>query len=141
MSTFCTALDLQEGTTLGVTGLPQNLDQSRAATSSFSLGLLHQYVDEAFQYLQLAGGKEGGNFHEVSSREEYARVGGVAVEFLVRLKRTDVLFGDVLSKFEAVGQRGEWRNYFLKLLFLFCFSLVGFFGQFLGPFLEKKLLF
>jgi hypothetical protein len=40
------------------------------------------------------------------AREQYARVGGVAIEFCVHVGKREVLFENVFHKFEAVSQRG-----------------------------------
>jgi hypothetical protein len=38
-------------------------------------------------------------------KEQYTRVGEVAVEFCVHIKRTDILFDEIFSKFMAVQHR------------------------------------
>lgn len=52
-----------------------------------------------------------GNGQEMlEAREQYARVGGVAIEFCVHIGKQDVLFESVFSKFESVGQRGNSKT-------------------------------
>ncbi|KAJ7567914.1 hypothetical protein O6H91_01G011900 [Diphasiastrum complanatum] len=142
MGAFHIAMELYDGKAKGVTGLPKRLDALREAIAPTLLELLSSYIDEAFAYLSLALGSplssgatsldETGNLNgqrtlsfvaepkalnmevdvNLVAKEQYARVGGVAIEFCVHIKRTDVLFANVFEKFSAVGQKGA----FLELL-------------------------
>ncbi|CAM6085101.1 unnamed protein product [Calypogeia fissa] len=140
MGAFHIAMEIYDGRSQGVTGLPKGLDAMREAIMPTLLALLSAYIDEAFAYLSLALGPSSSTpvmkiapepikqQHELSqtqgstarqsdngvveAREQYARVGGVAIEFCVHIRKTEVLFENVFSKFEAVGQRGT----FLELL-------------------------
>ncbi|CAM6071281.1 unnamed protein product [Sphagnum tenellum] len=58
------------------------------------------------------GGGSVGQDMIAEAREQYARVGGVAIEFCVHVGKREVLFENVFHKFEAVSQRGT----FLELL-------------------------
>lgn len=118
------AMELYDGNAQGVIGLPRTLDALREAIMDFLLQLLSAYVDEAFSYISLAFS----NQHEkleaeveghsqkdsvsVQIKEQFARVGGVAIEFCVHIRRTDVLFDSVFSKFVGVQHGGT----FLELL-------------------------
>ncbi|KAL3676096.1 hypothetical protein R1sor_026044 [Riccia sorocarpa] len=145
LGAFHIAMEIYDGRSQGVTGLPRGLDAMRDAIMPTLLSLLSSYIDEAFAYLSLAFGSSsspaasesgtalassaksghttvgmegpGEAKHSVEEtavevREQYARVGGVAIEFCVHIHKTDVLFENVFSKFDAVGQRGT----FLELL-------------------------
>lgn len=135
MGAFHIAMEIYDGRSQGVTGLPKGLDAMREAIMPTLLALLSAYIDEAFAYLSLALGPSSSTTmmqiapepikqqHELSltqgstarqpdngvveAREQYARVGGVAIEFCVHIRKTEVLFENVFSKFEAVGQRGK----------------------------------
>ncbi|XP_073396316.1 uncharacterized protein [Physcomitrium patens] len=134
MGAFHIAMELYDGRARGVTGLPRGLDAMREAIMSTLLALLSAYIDMAFAYLSVAYGSatlpalnsssetasqaadrqgSGGLGQDLQdAREQYARVGGVAIEFCVHIGKQDVLFENVFSKFVAVGQRGI----FLELL-------------------------
>lgn len=143
MGAFHIAMEIYDGRSQGVTGLPKGLDAMREAIMPTLLALLSAYIDEAFAYLSLALGPsstpqmmkiapepiqkqrdlsqpQGSAAPEpdggaetlvqemvVEARDQYARVGGVAIEFCVHIRKTEVLFENVFSKFEAVGQRGK----------------------------------
>lgn len=118
------AMELYDGNAQGVIGLPRTLDALREAIMGFLLQLLSAYVDEAFSYISLAFSNqhekleaevEGHNQKDsvsVQIKEQFARVGGVAIEFCVHIRRTDVLFDSVFSKFVGVQHGGT----FLELL-------------------------
>lgn len=118
------AMELYDGNAQGVIGLPRTLDALREAIMAFLLQLLSAYVDEAFSYISLAFSNqhekleaevEGQNQKKSVSlqiKEQFARVGGVAIEFCVHIRRTDVLFDSVFSKFLGVKHGGT----FLELL-------------------------
>ncbi|BBN19147.1 vacuolar protein sorting-associated protein 8 [Marchantia polymorpha subsp. ruderalis] len=145
LGAFHIAMEIYDGRSQGVTGLPRGLDAMREAIMPTLLSLLSSYIDEAFAYLSLAFGSSPSSssgsesaivsqIHlgkpdvvssavasgtrdsveelAVEAREQYARVGGVAIEFCVHIHKTEVLFENVFSKFDAVGQRGT----FLELL-------------------------
>ncbi|KAG1338493.1 hypothetical protein COCNU_04G007990 [Cocos nucifera] len=78
---------------------------------------LPRTVDFAFcNQTEKVGWMEGPKIRHSSMRteveEQYARVGGVAVEFCVHIKRTDILFDSIFSKFVAVQHGGT----FLEIL-------------------------
>ncbi|GLJ14759.1 hypothetical protein SUGI_0239380 [Cryptomeria japonica] len=118
------AMELYDGNAQGVIGLPKTLDAMREAIMPFLLQLLSAYVDEAFSYISLAFSNQHGKTESdsegksqkdtvhVQIKEQFARVGGVAIEFCVHIKQTDVLFNSVFSKFVGVQHGGT----FLELL-------------------------
>ncbi|KAH9322060.1 hypothetical protein KI387_016699, partial [Taxus chinensis] len=115
------AMELYDGNAQGVIGLPRTLDALREAIMPFLLQLLSAYVDEAFSYISLAFSNQHGKLEAdvqikdtvyVQIKEQFARVGGVAIEFCVHIKKTDVLFDSILSKFLGVQHGGT----FLELL-------------------------
>ncbi|XWS31978.1 hypothetical protein CRYUN_Cryun23aG0121200 [Craigia yunnanensis] len=73
--------------------------------------------DEVFSYISVAfcnqidkmeqpddPGSRNSSVHS-EIKEQFSRVGGVAVEFCVHIKRTDILFDEIFSKFMAIQQR------------------------------------
>ncbi|GAB4861531.1 hypothetical protein Ancab_036722 [Ancistrocladus abbreviatus] len=118
------AITLYDGQSHGVIDLPRSLDAVQEAVMPYLVELLIQYVDEVFSYISVAFfnqiGKEEllddskslGSSMQSEIKEQFTRVGGVAVEFCVHIKRTDVLFDEIFSKFVAV----QHRDTFLELL-------------------------
>ncbi|XP_073012447.1 uncharacterized protein [Typha latifolia] len=118
------AMRLYDGHSEGVIDLPRTVGAIREAIMPFLVELLLSYVDEVFSYISVAVGNqvgkggpvEGPNYADGSLRteieEQYARVGGVAVEFCVHIKRSDILFDNIFSKFVAVQHGGT----FLEIL-------------------------
>ncbi|XP_038973310.1 vacuolar protein sorting-associated protein 8 homolog isoform X2 [Phoenix dactylifera] len=118
------SMRLYDGHAHGVIDLPRTVDSIREVIMPFLVELLLSYVDEVFSYISIAfcnqtdkGGWMGGPKITDSSmctevEEQYARVGGVAVEFCVHIKRTDILFDSIFSKFVAVWHGGT----FLEIL-------------------------
>ncbi|XAR49264.1 hypothetical protein NMG60_11032393 [Bertholletia excelsa] len=118
------ATTLYDGQTHGVVDLPRNTDAIQEAIMPYLVELLLSYVDEVFSYISVAfcnqidkleqlddsEGKASSLHLEI--KEQFARVGGVAVEFCVHIKRTDILFDEILSKFVAA----QHRDTFLELL-------------------------
>ncbi|KAJ0703842.1 putative transcription factor WD40-like family [Helianthus annuus] len=82
MGAFNMAMMLYDGEAHGVFDLPRALDDVRKVIMSNLVELLLAYVDE-----------------------QYTSVGGVAVEFCVHIKRTDILLDEILSRFESVQQK------------------------------------
>ena len=80
--------------------------------------LLLSYVDEVFSYILVAFCNQVEKMEPLDNpnsrsssvhseiKEQYTCVGGVAVEFCVHIKRTDILFDEIFSKFVAAQQRG-----------------------------------
>ena len=80
--------------------------------------LLISYVNEVFSYISVASSNHIGKDEQVDGtiglsnsthseiKEQFTRVGGVAVEFCVHINRTDILFDDIFSKFVAVHHKG-----------------------------------
>ncbi|XP_073114052.1 uncharacterized protein [Elaeis guineensis] len=118
------SMRLYDGHAHGVIDLPRTVDSIREAIMPFLVELLLSYVDEVFSYISVAfcnqtekvGWMESPKIRHSSMRteveEQYARVGGVAVEFCVHIKRTDILFDSIFSKFVAVQHGGT----FLEIL-------------------------
>ncbi|XP_071726434.1 uncharacterized protein [Rutidosis leptorrhynchoides] len=117
MGAFNMAMMLYDGQAHGVFDLPKALDEVRKTIMPYSVELLLAYVDEVFSYLSVALGNQlekmgnlndstGDNYSVASEiKEQYTRVGGVAVEFCVHIKRTDILFDEILARFESVQQK------------------------------------
>ncbi|KAK8509712.1 hypothetical protein V6N13_093565 [Hibiscus sabdariffa] len=118
------AMTLYDGQAHGVIDLPRNLDAVQETIMPYLVELLLSYVDEVFSYISVAFGNQIGKMEQPDDqesrngsvhseiKEQYTRVGGVAVEFCVHIKRTDILFDEIFSKFVAVRQ----RDTFLELL-------------------------
>ncbi|PKA59981.1 hypothetical protein AXF42_Ash009665 [Apostasia shenzhenica] len=118
------ALRLYDGHAHGVIDLPRTIDTIRDAIMPYLVELILLYVDEVFSYITIAfsnqrdkvGTVEDPKITDVSLHseieEQYARVGGVAVEFCVHIKRTDILFDGIFSKFVSVHHGGT----FLEIL-------------------------
>ncbi|PPD76068.1 hypothetical protein GOBAR_DD27005 [Gossypium barbadense] len=118
------AMTLYDGQAHGVIDLPRNLDAVQETIMPYLVELLLSYVDEVFSYISVALGNQIGKVEQPDDREsrngsvhseikeQFTRVGGVAVEFCVHIRRTDILFDEIFSKFVAVQQ----RDTFLELL-------------------------
>ncbi|KAK7292879.1 hypothetical protein RJT34_15734 [Clitoria ternatea] len=118
------AMTLYDGHAHGVVDLPRTLDAVHEAIMPFLVELLTSYVDEVFSYISVAFCNQIGKVdpsNDLSNgsksvhseiKEQYTRVGGVAVEFCCHIKRTDILFDEIFSKFMYVKQ----RETFLELL-------------------------
>lgn len=118
------SMRLYDGHAHGVIDLPRTVDAIREAIMPFLVELLLSYVDEVFSYISVAfsnqiekvermeGPKLSDSFVRTEIEEQYARVGGVAVEFCVHIKRTDILFNTIFLKFVAVQHGGT----FLEIL-------------------------
>ncbi|KAK7389741.1 hypothetical protein VNO78_25031 [Psophocarpus tetragonolobus] len=118
------AMTFYDGHAHGVVDLPRTLDAVHEAIMPFLLDLLTSYVDEVFSYISVAfcnqiekldqsdDSNSRSNSVHSEIKEQYARVGGVAVEFCCHIKRTDILFDEIFSKFVDVHQ----RETFLELL-------------------------
>ncbi|KAI3974389.1 hypothetical protein MKX01_031058 [Papaver californicum] len=104
------AMRLYDGQAHGVIDLPRTVDAIREA-ESFS------YISVAFNNQvgkaeQVDDAKSSSSSVQSEMEEQFARVGGVAVEFCVHIKRVDILFDKIFSKFVAVQHGGT----FLELL-------------------------
>lgn len=117
------AMTLYDGQAHGVIDLPRNLCAVQEAIMPYLVELLFSYVDEVFSYISVAcfnqigkgeesDGSESNSSSKTEIKEQFTRVGGVAVEFCVHIKRTDILFDEIFSKFVAV----QHRDTFLELL-------------------------
>ncbi|TKY64154.1 Vacuolar protein sorting-associated protein 8-like [Spatholobus suberectus] len=118
------AMTLYDGHAHGVVDLPRTLNAVHEAIMPFLVELLTSYVDEVFSYISVAFCNQIGKLDQSNDsnnrnnsvhseiKEQYARVGGVAVEFCCHIKRTDILFDEIFSKFMDVQQ----RETFLELL-------------------------
>lgn len=112
------AMTLYDGHAHGVVDLPRTLDAVHEAIMPFLVELLTSYVDEVFSYVSVAFRSQIGKLDQSNNsnnrsnsvhseiKEQYTRVGGVAVEFCCHIKRTDILFDKFFSKFVDVQQRG-----------------------------------
>ena len=93
------AMELYDGNAQGVIGLPRTLEAMQEAIMPFLLQLLSAYVDEALSYISLAFSNQHGKTESnaqgksqkdtvhVQIKEQFARVGGVAIEFCVHIKK------------------------------------------------------
>ncbi|KAL6982167.1 hypothetical protein U1Q18_023780 [Sarracenia purpurea var. burkii] len=118
------AMTLYDGQAHGVIDLPRTLDAVQEAIMPYLVELLLSYVDEVFSYISVAFCNQIGKLEQMDDsesrassvhseiKEQFARVGGVAVEFCVHIKRTDILFDEILAKFVAV----QHKDTFLELL-------------------------
>ncbi|KAK7824611.1 vacuolar protein sorting-associated protein 8 like protein, partial [Quercus suber] len=118
------SLTLYDGQAHGVIDLPRTLDAVQEAIMPYLVELLLSYVDEVFSYILVAFCNQSEKMEPLDNpnsrsssvhseiKEQYTCVGGVAVEFCVRIKRTDIVFDEIFSKFVAVQQ----RDTFLELL-------------------------
>ncbi|KAK9093770.1 hypothetical protein Scep_025239 [Stephania cephalantha] len=118
------AMRLYDGNAHGVIDLPRTIGAIQGVIMPYLVDLILSYVDEVFSYIsvafanQLGRGEEVHELHSKSSthhsemEDQFARVGGVAVEFCVHIKRIDILFDEIFSKFVTVQHGGT----FLELL-------------------------
>ncbi|XP_062218041.1 uncharacterized protein LOC133918267 [Phragmites australis] len=112
------AMRLYDGQTQGVVDLPRTVDSIREAIMPYLVELLLSYISYVFEYISIALSNHTGKWGEsdglieadrslLTQREEqYARVGGVAVEYCVHIGRNDILFDTVFSKFVAAQSGG-----------------------------------
>ncbi|KAH9613347.1 hypothetical protein KSS87_008185 [Heliosperma pusillum] len=124
MGAFNMAMTLYDGQAHGVIDLPRSLDAIQEILAPYLAELLISYVDEVFSYISVAfsnhnveeeqadGATSVSNSSSSNITEQFTRVGGVAVEFCVHIKRTDILFDEIFPRFIAVHQ----RDTFLELL-------------------------
>ncbi|KAK1273312.1 hypothetical protein QJS04_geneDACA010854 [Acorus gramineus] len=118
------AMKLYDGQAHGVIDLPRTIDFIQEAIMPYLVELILSYVDEVFSYISIAffnqtervGSTNDPNLESCSVHseieEQFARVGGVAVEFCIHIKRTDILFDDIFSKFVSIQHGGT----FLEIL-------------------------
>ncbi|KAK7275442.1 hypothetical protein RIF29_16559 [Crotalaria pallida] len=120
------AMTLYDGHTHGVYDLPRSLNAVHEAIMPFLVELLTSYVDEVFSYISVALCNQVGKLDQSNDsssinnsvhseiKEQYTRVGGVAVEFCCHIKRTDILFDKIFPKF--ISTHVQQRETFLELL-------------------------
>ncbi|KAM7277027.1 hypothetical protein ACFE04_018893 [Oxalis oulophora] len=118
------AMTIYDGQAHGVIDLPRTLDAAQEAIMPYLVELLSSYVNEVFSYISVAFCNQLGKVDQLDEsnsrssssqseiKEQFTRVGGVAVEFCVHINRTDILFDEIFSKFLAV----QHRDTFLELL-------------------------
>ncbi|TXG63103.1 hypothetical protein EZV62_010097 [Acer yangbiense] len=118
------AITLYDGQAHGVIDLPRTMDAVQEAIMPYLVELLLSYVDEVFSYISVAFCNQIGKLEELNDpksrtnsahteiKEQFTRVGGVAVEFCVHIKRTDILFDEIFTRFVAV----QHKETFLELL-------------------------
>ncbi|XP_030535346.1 vacuolar protein sorting-associated protein 8 homolog isoform X2 [Rhodamnia argentea] len=118
------AITLYDGQAHGVIDLPRTLQAVQDAIMPYLVELLFAYVDEVFSYISVAFCNQIGKVQQMDDhmtrsssvrneiKEQFTRVGGVAVEFCVHINRTDILFDEIFSRFVAV----QHRDTFLELL-------------------------
>lgn len=107
------AMTLYDGQAHGVIDLPRNLSDVQKTVMPYLVELLLSYVEEVFSYLSVAFSNQSGKLchsdesNDNETKEQYARVGGVAVEFCLHIKRTDVLFDEIWKRFDNEKQQGS----------------------------------
>ncbi|KAL1535637.1 vacuolar protein sorting-associated protein 8 [Salvia divinorum] len=107
------AMALYDGQSYGLVDLPKNLDDLQRTVMPYLAELLQAYVSEVFSYLSVACYNQNTKEDQSNEiKEQFIRVGGVAVEFCVHIRRTDILFDDIMSKFDEAHQ----KETFLELL-------------------------
>ena len=107
MGAFHVGMEVFDGRALAVVGIPRKTDLLQKAAVPVLLDLLSAYVDEAFTYLSLAFGSDIKNSSDIAkAKEQYTRVGGVAIEFCVHIHQPDVLFNQIFNKFCNAEQKG-----------------------------------
>ncbi|KAL2478611.1 transducin family protein/WD-40 repeat family protein [Forsythia ovata] len=107
------AMTLYDGQSHGVIDLPKNLDDIQRSVMPYLVELLLSYVSEVFSYISVACCNQNGKLDQSNEiKEQYTRVGGVAVEFCVHIRRTDILFDEIVSKFDEA----QHKDTFLELL-------------------------
>lgn len=121
------AMTIYDGQAHGVIDLPRTLDAVQEAIMPYLVELLLSYVEEVFSYISVAFCNQIGKKDQLDDpisnntsvhrdiKEQYTRVGGVAVEFCVHIKRTNILFDEIFPKFVAVQQRGILIHFLLSL--------------------------
>lgn len=111
------AISLYNGDTHGVIDFPRTSDEVNNTVMPYLVELLLSYVDEVFSYISVAFCNQIGKLDQLEDsstsgsvhseiEEQFTRVGGVAVEFCVHIKRTDVLFDEIYSRFVSVKHKG-----------------------------------
>ncbi|XP_073130734.1 uncharacterized protein [Henckelia pumila] len=106
------AMTFYDGQTHGAIDLPKNLNDIQISIMPFLVELIQSYVNGVFSYLLVICGNQDVLMDPDEIKEQYTRVGGVAVEFCVHIRRTDILFDDILAKFEDANV----KEFFLELL-------------------------
>ncbi|KAK4743512.1 hypothetical protein SAY87_001513 [Trapa incisa] len=124
MGALSMGMTLYDGEAHGVIDLPRTLDAVQSAIMPYLVELLLSYVEEVFSYISVAYQNQINKAQQVDDqisrsssvqndiKEQFSRVGGVAVEFCVHIKRTDILFEEIYTKFVAV----KHKDTFLELL-------------------------
>lgn len=107
------AMTFYDGQSHGVVDLPKNLDDIQRNVMPYLVELLQAYVSEVFSYISVACYNQNAKLDQSNEiKEQYIRVGGVAVEFCVHIRRTDILFDDILSKFDEAHHKGASLFFF-----------------------------
>ncbi|KAL3830545.1 hypothetical protein ACJIZ3_019347 [Penstemon smallii] len=107
------AMTLYDGKSHAVIDLPKNLDDIQWTVMPYLVELLQSYVTEVFSYISVACSNQNAKLDQFDEiKEQYTRVGGVAVEFCVHIRRTDILFDEVLARFDEAHH----KETFLELL-------------------------
>ncbi|KAG9149694.1 hypothetical protein Leryth_012420 [Lithospermum erythrorhizon] len=124
MGALYMAMTFYDGQAQAVIDLPRNLNDVQKTVMPYLLQLLFSYVDEVFSYISVACGKQDKrpdpsvehydecDSEESEAKEQYSRVGGVAVEFCIHINRTDILFDEIYSRFGKI----KHQETFLELL-------------------------
>lgn len=132
MGAFNMVMALYDGQAHGVIDLPRDLHAVQKTIMPYLVELLFSYVDEVFSYISVACFNHIGKVEEVDGtptesnssseiKEQFSRVGGVAVEYCLHIKRSDILFNEIFSKFVAVQHKGKlipWVSYGLILFYV-----------------------
>lgn len=127
MGAFNMAMMLYDGQAHGVFDLPRALEDVQKTIMPYMAELLLAYVDVVFSYISVALGNQKEKMDSEGDgvsviKDQYTRVGGVAVEFCVHINRTDILFDQILSRFESVQQKGT--SFIMHKVFFHFFYLI-----------------
>lgn len=153
------AITLYDGQAHGVIDLPRSLEAIQNAIMPYMVELLLSYVDEVFSYISVASHNQYEKVQQLDDaetinssvnseiKEQFSRVGGVTVEFCIHIKRTDILFDEIFTRFVAVKHRGNVKSHhdhivveFSELFrkFDFVMSIAVYCQNLSGPFFSKN---
>ena len=119
------AMRLYDGQVHGVVDLPKSVDDIRKVMMPFLTEMILSYVDEVFSYILVASGypivaenqEDDSSLINTSSsgeaEDQFSSVARVAFEFCVHIKRLDILFDGIFSKFVSVHHRGAFGLYLI----------------------------
>ncbi|EPS74414.1 hypothetical protein M569_00339, partial [Genlisea aurea] len=108
-----TGMSIYDGKSHGLVDLPKSLDDLQRIVVPYLSELVHLYIREVFSYISMSRYSHNSMMDQSDEiKDQYVRAGGVAVEFCIHIKKTDILFDDILAKFAEAQQ----KETFLELL-------------------------